>query len=106
MTMATAPAHPWVAAAAHGVRFGVNAAVRPDWAATRDFAQTIEGLGYDALFLPDHPLVARSASWTALAAIAEATRAIRLGTLVSCIYYWHPVLLARLAADVDRIAGG
>lgn len=34
------------------------------------------------------------------------TRTIRLGTLVSCLPYWNPVVLARLAADVDRVSGG
>lgn len=106
MTMAPFPAHPWVAEGTQRVRFGVNAPVLPDWPATRDFAQTIEGLGFDALLLPDHPGTLGSATWTPLAALAEATRTIRLGTLVSCVYYWNPVVLARLAADVDRISGG
>lgn len=88
------------------MRFGLNSVVAPDWAATRDFAQAVEGLGYDALLMPDHPALTGSATWAPLAALAEATRTIRLGTLVGCIYYWHPVVLARLAADVDRISGG
>jgi alkanesulfonate monooxygenase SsuD/methylene tetrahydromethanopterin reductase-like flavin-dependent oxidoreductase (luciferase family) len=50
--------------------------------------------------------VTGTATWTALAALAEATTTIRLGTLVSCVYYWNPVVLARAAADVDRISGG
>jgi alkanesulfonate monooxygenase SsuD/methylene tetrahydromethanopterin reductase-like flavin-dependent oxidoreductase (luciferase family) len=38
--------------------------------------------------------------------LAEATTTIRLGTLISCVYYWNPVVVARAAADVDRISGG
>jgi alkanesulfonate monooxygenase SsuD/methylene tetrahydromethanopterin reductase-like flavin-dependent oxidoreductase (luciferase family) len=106
MTIAIAPAHPWVAEGAQRVRFAVNTAVPTDPAAARDFAQTVEGLGFDALFLPDHPMRTGSATWTPLVALAEATRTIRLGTLVSCVYYWNPVVLARIVADVDRFSGG
>jgi len=31
---------------------------------------------------------------------------VRLGSLVSCVYYRPPALLARIAADVDRLSGG
>ncbi len=99
-------AHPWVAEGARRPRFGVEMLPLPDWGLTRDFAQTIEGLGFDSLWLPDHPLVTSSAAWVTLAGLAEATRTIRLGSLVSCVYYWHPVALARSAADVDHISGG
>jgi hypothetical protein len=34
------------------------------------------------------------------------TRTIRLGTLVSNVYYRSPALVARLAADVDQLSGG
>jgi alkanesulfonate monooxygenase SsuD/methylene tetrahydromethanopterin reductase-like flavin-dependent oxidoreductase (luciferase family) len=99
-------AHPWVSEGAPRVRFGINATVSPDWGAARDFAQMAEGLGFDALLMPEHPMTIGQASWIALAALAEATRTIRLGTLVSCVYYWNPAVLARVVADVDRISGG
>jgi alkanesulfonate monooxygenase SsuD/methylene tetrahydromethanopterin reductase-like flavin-dependent oxidoreductase (luciferase family) len=44
--------------------------------------------------------------WTLLTALAMATKKIRLISLVSCIYYRHPALLARQAADVDRVSNG
>jgi alkanesulfonate monooxygenase SsuD/methylene tetrahydromethanopterin reductase-like flavin-dependent oxidoreductase (luciferase family) len=47
-----------------------------------------------------------NATWTSLAARATATRTIRLGTLVACAAYWSPVVLARAAADLDRLSGG
>ncbi len=102
----TTAIHPWVAEGARRVRFGINAGTAPDWGLTRDFVQTAEGLGFDALLIPDHPAVLPNGTWTALAALAEATRTIRLGTLVSCVHYWNPLVLARNAADVDRISGG
>ena len=45
-------------------------------------------------------------SWTVLAAIAARGTTLRLGALVSCIYYRNPGLLARLAADVDVLCDG
>ncbi|HEV2011591.1 MAG TPA: LLM class flavin-dependent oxidoreductase [Candidatus Limnocylindria bacterium] len=97
--------HPWVLEGTRGVRFGVMPLGLPDWSAARDFARRVEAMGFDAIWLPDHPLVGYDA-WTMLAGFAEATSTLRLGTLVSCVAYRHPVVLARSAADVDRISGG
>jgi F420-dependent oxidoreductase-like protein len=44
--------------------------------------------------------------WTALAALAAATRRLRLGVLVSGIHYRHPAVLANMAATLDIISGG
>ncbi len=41
-----------------------------------------------------------------LSALAAVTRTIRLGTQVSCVAYRSPVLLARMAADIDAISHG
>jgi alkanesulfonate monooxygenase SsuD/methylene tetrahydromethanopterin reductase-like flavin-dependent oxidoreductase (luciferase family) len=59
----TAP-HPWVAEGQQRIRFGVSGALVPDWPATRELAQTFEGLGFDSYLLPDHPLVTGTATWT------------------------------------------
>ena len=53
----------------------------------------------------DHPL--RSPDWaTNLAALAVTTTRIRLGTLAVCAQYRSPAVIARQAADVDRLSGG
>jgi F420-dependent oxidoreductase-like protein len=44
--------------------------------------------------------------WTALAALAQATRRIRVGVLVTGNVYRHPAVLANMAATVDIVAGG
>jgi alkanesulfonate monooxygenase SsuD/methylene tetrahydromethanopterin reductase-like flavin-dependent oxidoreductase (luciferase family) len=106
MGVATSPIHPWVAAGTDHIRFGIERAPLPDWGATRDFAQTVEGLGFDSLWIPDHPGVVGNATWTTLAALATATTTIRIGPLVACAAYWNPVILARAAADVDRLSNG
>ncbi len=100
------PIHPWVAAGQERVRFGIEFAPPPDWGATRAFAQMAEDLGFDSLWIPDHPGMLGSATWTILAALATATTTIRLGPLVACAAYANPVILARAAADVDRLSGG
>jgi alkanesulfonate monooxygenase SsuD/methylene tetrahydromethanopterin reductase-like flavin-dependent oxidoreductase (luciferase family) len=106
MVATTPPIHPWVSAASARTRFGIEFAPQPDWGATRDFAQAVEALGFDSLWIPDHPGVLGNATWTTLAALASATTTIRLGPLVACAAYWNPVILARAAADVDRLSGG
>ena len=74
----------------------------------RDFVQMVEGLGFDSYWAIDHPSSPASGAdcWTTLAALATSTHTIRLGPLVNCVDYRHPVMLARMAADVDRLSDG
>ncbi|HET6504145.1 MAG TPA: LLM class F420-dependent oxidoreductase [Amycolatopsis sp.] len=44
--------------------------------------------------------------WVTLTALAQATRRLRLGTLVSGIHYRHPALLANMAATLDIVSNG
>jgi F420-dependent oxidoreductase-like protein len=44
--------------------------------------------------------------WTMLAALAQATERLRLGTLVTGIHYRHPAVLANMAATVDVMSDG
>jgi len=98
-------AHPWVAEARHTVGFSLVGAFLRGWAELRDFVVQAEELGFDAYWANDHP--SRSMDcWTQLAALAAVTTRIRLISLVSCVYYRSPVLLARQAADVDLVSGG
>ena len=77
----------------------------PDPGLNQAMVESIEGLGFDALFTPDHPIIGYDA-WTQLALAAQLTKRVRLGTLVTCASYKNPVVLARQVADVDRISGG
>jgi alkanesulfonate monooxygenase SsuD/methylene tetrahydromethanopterin reductase-like flavin-dependent oxidoreductase (luciferase family) len=97
--------HPWVTEGNGRLRFGVQTSLAADWSVTREFSQAAESLGFDSIWIADHPLIGCDA-WTTLAAIAGATQRIRLGTLVSCASYKNPVVLARQVADVDTISGG
>lgn len=97
--------HPWVSVGQERVRFAVIGNALREWSQTVEFVQRVESLGFDAYWANDHPLRSQDC-WSTLAALAMATTRIRLISLVSCVYYRSPAMLARLAADVDRISGG
>jgi F420-dependent oxidoreductase-like protein len=44
--------------------------------------------------------------WTMLSALAQSTRRLRLGTMVTGVHHRHPALLAKMVATVDIISGG
>jgi F420-dependent oxidoreductase-like protein len=44
--------------------------------------------------------------WVTLTALAQATRRLRLGCLVSGMVYRHPAVLANMAATLDIVSGG
>ncbi len=98
--------------------FGVQIACEGmSWPECLEIACAAEELGYHSVWLPDHytatpdglvpsartPLVD---GWLALAAIAQATRRIRLGPLVASITFRNPGILAKQAASLDHISGG
>jgi alkanesulfonate monooxygenase SsuD/methylene tetrahydromethanopterin reductase-like flavin-dependent oxidoreductase (luciferase family) len=98
--------HPWVTEGIGRLRFGISVFRQPpDWQEFVRLVQRIEELGFDSYLAYDHP-IDWADCWTSLSALAMATSRIRLGTIVDCIYYRNPYLLARMAADVDRISGG
>jgi alkanesulfonate monooxygenase SsuD/methylene tetrahydromethanopterin reductase-like flavin-dependent oxidoreductase (luciferase family) len=76
-----------------------------DWPDHLRFATAAERLGFDSCSLFDHPNRLMEC-WTLMSALAASTRRIRLISMVSCIYYRSAFMLARQAADVDRISGG
>ena len=44
--------------------------------------------------------------WTTLAALAQATKRLRVGCMVTGIVYRHPAVLASMASSLDIISGG
>ena len=45
-------------------------------------------------------------AWVTLTALAQATRRIRIGTMVNGVVYRHPAVLANMAATLDIVSGG
>jgi alkanesulfonate monooxygenase SsuD/methylene tetrahydromethanopterin reductase-like flavin-dependent oxidoreductase (luciferase family) len=85
-------------------RFGVVLSRLPstEWV-TR--VRQIEKLGYSTLFWPDH----FRPQWepvAALAAAASVTKRLHIGSLVYCVDYRHPVVLAKAAATIHLLSGG
>jgi alkanesulfonate monooxygenase SsuD/methylene tetrahydromethanopterin reductase-like flavin-dependent oxidoreductase (luciferase family) len=101
------------------VRLGVNVpnfGPGTDPHVLRRWAQTVEGLGFDLLMVSDHVAVTADVAeqypapfyepFTTLAWLAGFTRQIRLGTTVLILPYRHPLLTARMAANLNDLSGG
>jgi probable F420-dependent oxidoreductase len=87
-------------------RFGVSiwgAASRAEW---REKAQHAEAFGFDTLLVADHLVDGMFPPLSPLVTAAEATTALRVGTLVANNDFRHPVMLAREAAAVDLLTDG
>lgn len=110
--------HPWVAKADEGVRFGVQvAAMRrrttqldvtlhdDPLGVLIDAGKLVDSLGYDGLFLHDHPSFSPD-PWVVLGALAVATERVMLGSVVVCEPYRHPTLVARMSTDLDNLSRG
>lgn len=83
------------------------------WERWLRLAQAAEELGYESLCRSDHltGLAGQSRrpsleTWTSLTALATRTRRIRFGPLISPLTFYHPALLAKMAAAVDELSGG
>jgi probable F420-dependent oxidoreductase len=90
-------------------RFGVQCSTPPgpdrdgrNWA---ELARTCEDLGYSTLTVADH-FDDQYAPVPALMAAADATTTLRVGALVLCTDFVHPVVVAKEAATLDVLSEG
>jgi probable F420-dependent oxidoreductase len=98
------------------MEFGIQLA-NMEPAKFRAIAQAAEGLGYDLVTFPDHIVMegpekqydphTLAYDMTLIAAIvADATKRIRVGHLVLCNLFRHPVITAQSLTTLDNISGG
>ncbi len=85
-------------------RFGFNVFGVPSRHDFVEECRTAERCGYDVVLVPDH--LGNPAPFPTLAAAADATHRMRVGTLVLNVGFWNPHLLAREVGTVDRLTGG
>jgi alkanesulfonate monooxygenase SsuD/methylene tetrahydromethanopterin reductase-like flavin-dependent oxidoreductase (luciferase family) len=84
------------------------------WTEYVSLARQAEDLGFDSIWVGDHLLYryadgsARGPweAWTLMAALAAATRRVRIGPLVACTSFHNPAVLAKQADTLDEISGG
>ncbi|HEY9368831.1 LLM class flavin-dependent oxidoreductase [Streptomyces sp.] len=82
----------------------------------REWARIVEGLGFDLLMVSDHVAVTPDVAerypepfyepFTTLSWLAGITTRVRLGTTVLVLPYRHPLLVARMAANLNQLSGG
>jgi alkanesulfonate monooxygenase SsuD/methylene tetrahydromethanopterin reductase-like flavin-dependent oxidoreductase (luciferase family) len=101
------------------MRMGVNVpnfGPGTDPAILARWARVVEGLGFDLLMVSDHVVITPDVAaaypapfhepFTTLSWLAGITERIELGTTVLIVPYRHPLLVARMAANLNRISGG
>ena len=83
------------------------------WDRWRRVARAVEDSGYAGLYRSDHFPYAQAGShqdalelWTSLTWLADNTRRIEFGPLVSPVSFRHPIITAWQASAVDNLAGG
>ncbi len=85
----------------------------PSWPMIRDLARQAEAGGADSVWVYDH-LIFRfdghasgiHEAWTLLAAVAEATSRVEVGSIVLATSFRSPALLAKMATTLDAISEG
>jgi len=86
----------------------------PDWPEVLGLATRAEQAGLDSLWIIDHLVLGNAdrpefglhEATTILAALAASTSRVELGTLVLATSFRPPAVLAKMAATIDRVAGG
>lgn len=83
-----------------------------NWPRWKRIVRLVEDLGFYGLYRSDHftnrnpPDLDSLELWTSLTWLADNTRRIQFGPLVTPFSFRHPALTARMAAAVDDLSGG
>jgi probable F420-dependent oxidoreductase len=95
------------------MRYGVDICILGDYADPArviELARAAEAAGWEAVFVWDHLAFAwgvpSADPWVVLAAVAQATTRVRLGTAVTPLPRRRPAVLANTVATLDRLSNG
>jgi alkanesulfonate monooxygenase SsuD/methylene tetrahydromethanopterin reductase-like flavin-dependent oxidoreductase (luciferase family) len=87
--------------------------LRMPWERILERTLAAEAAGFDSVWLMDHLAAPASTEpidtyegWTIASALAACTTTVRIGHLVLCDPFRHPVLLAKMAATLDVVSNG
>jgi len=86
----------------------------PRYTHVRDLACQGEAAGFDSIWLYDHllyryerkPTQGTWECWTFLPALAAATKRVEIGTMVACVPFRNPALIAKMATTLDEVSDG
>jgi probable F420-dependent oxidoreductase len=96
-----------------GMRYGINVCTLGQYAEPAlvvQLAEAAESAGWEAVFVWDHLAFAwgtpSADPWVVLAAVAQATSRVRLGTAVTPLARRRPAVVANAVATLDRLSQG
>ncbi len=97
-------------------KFGVQLPqIGIEWPEYLRIWQQLDDSPFESAWTMDHLVPGRTVTeahgpclegWTILGAVAQATKRLRLGCLVTGVTYRHPAVLAKMATTVDFISNG
>jgi alkanesulfonate monooxygenase SsuD/methylene tetrahydromethanopterin reductase-like flavin-dependent oxidoreductase (luciferase family) len=98
------------------VRFSIWPSTQQPWSDILEVTRYAESTGWDGVYVADHfmgsgdagggPTTPTLEATAVMAALAEATERVRIGSLVFSVTFRHPAVLAKWAASVDHVSDG